>query len=198
MVPKGKAGAAATRRRHWAWAARGLGLAQKCVCFQVPRVGLGRGREGGRGWGVPLAFQRGSPMPWLQLPQCVEAHFPHDLGGWVQVPPPTFLTLPSLSHFLGSKRATSPSSCAPHTEHTTDTAVCFGLRSAQLSSFPRLMGALPRCTARQVSPLYSSSRDAGESQEDTVGWRPTHIPHPPWCPEGPRGQEDGVLAPTGC
>ncbi|XP_043741027.1 uncharacterized protein LOC122682220 isoform X2 [Cervus elaphus] len=59
------------------------------------------------------------------------------------------------------RRATSSSSCAPHTEHTAGATVCFGLRSAQSSSFPRLMGALPRRTTRQVSPLYSSSRDAG-------------------------------------
>ncbi|XP_043741028.1 uncharacterized protein LOC122682220 isoform X3 [Cervus elaphus] len=57
--------------------------------------------------------------------------------------------------------ATRRSSCAPHTEHTAGATVCFGLRSAQSSSFPRLMGALPRRTTRQVSPLYSSSRDAG-------------------------------------
>lgn len=192
MVPKGKAGAAATRRRYWAWAVRGLVLAQERVCFQVPRVGLGRGREGGRGQSVPLAFWRGSPLPWPVSP---EAHFPHDLGGWVQVPPPSFLPLPFFSHFLGSKRATSSSSCAPHTEHTAGATVCFGLRSAQSSSFPRLMGALPRRTTRQVSPLYSSSRDAGESQEDTVGWGTRSHPTSPVVPRGTQGVGRGSPGP---
>lgn len=146
--------------------------------------------------GCPLSLLEGQPPALASVSP--EAHFPHDLGGWVQIPPPSFLPLPSLSHFLGSKRATSPSSCAPHTQHTAGATVCFGLRSAQLSSSPRLTGALPRCITRQVSPLYSSSRDAGESQEDTVGRGPAHTPHPPWCPEGPSGWEDRMLAPTGC
>ena len=138
-----------------------------------------RAHERKRRWkraGCPLSFPEGQPPALACFPK---GHFPLDLGGWVQVPLPSLLPLPSLSHFLGSKRAISSSSCAPHTEHTAGATVCFGLRSAQSSSFPRLIGALPRCTIRQVSPLYSSSRDSGESQKDTVGWGPAHTPHPP-------------------
>lgn len=179
--------------------ALGLGSERPWACSGVyvfPGA-QSRAQERKRRWkraGCSLSLPEGQPPVLACFP---EAHFPHDLGGWVQVPLPSLLPLPSLSHFLGSKRATSSSSCAPHTEHTAGATVCFGLRSAQSSSFPRLIGALPRCTTRQVSPLYSSSRDSGESQKDTVGWGPTHTPHPLWCLEGPRGREDGVLAPTG-
>ena len=121
MVPKGKAGAAATRRRHWAWAMRGLGLAQECVCFQVPRVGLGRGREGGRGRGVPLAFQRGSPLPWPQFPLKHIFHMTWVVGSRF-LHPPSYLSLLSPT-FLAPKGQLLP---APvhHTHNIQQAPLC--------------------------------------------------------------------------
>lgn len=64
--------------------------------------------------GCPLPPVRAAPCPGLSFPN-VWKHIFHMTWVWLGPGSSTsFLTLPSLSHFLGPK-GNSPSSCAPHT-----------------------------------------------------------------------------------
>lgn len=57
--------------------------------------------------------------------------------------------------------------------------MCFKISTVEFISKAHGSPSQMHCQAGFSTALII--QDAGESQEDTVGWRPTHIPHPLWC-----------------